>query len=272
MIFSDSSGMCWTANCPTDQLTAAATWMQAIGTTLTFIVAGVAAFWAWKQVGEARRLRELQAEPFVTLSLKIVNGDGVELVIENIGTTVAHTVRFEFFPEYAPAANFQGFEPSKTKLWKEGVPTLVPGQRIALVIDRLQPRHDSASLPQSYNVIVTCRGERKLNLLKRVYCRMRRREAVRIYSRKYILDFEAYYGHGEIERIGLAEISTALSEIGSTLGSMVELPRSRLKVSAYYGEKKIRAPGETIGGKPKEPARRTRGEIASDRRRKRRGR
>src|SRR5687767_13370 len=65
---------------------------------LTFLVLLAAALVAWRQVNEARRLREDQARPFVVIDFDAWGGTITELKIANLGTTLARNVRFEFTP------------------------------------------------------------------------------------------------------------------------------------------------------------------------------
>jgi hypothetical protein len=53
---------------------------------------------AWRQVREARRLREQQTRPFVVIDFEVAQNAIVFLPISNIGTTLARDVRFEIEP------------------------------------------------------------------------------------------------------------------------------------------------------------------------------
>jgi hypothetical protein len=71
--------------------------VQAIAVALQLGVLIVAALFAWRQVGEARKLREDQARPFVMVDFD-VRDHMIFLVVSNIGESVAKDVCFEVEP------------------------------------------------------------------------------------------------------------------------------------------------------------------------------
>ena len=88
------------------------------------LVLVVAAAVAWRQVREARRLREDQSRPFVVIDFE-VEGMLFFLRISNIGTTLARNVRFEINPPLSSAIE-NPF--SEMQILRDGAPTLAPGR------------------------------------------------------------------------------------------------------------------------------------------------
>jgi hypothetical protein len=72
-------------------------WTASDWAGLQFVVLVVAALVAYRQVSEARRLREEQARPFVLIDVVVWNTIA-EFTITNSGATIARNVRFEFNP------------------------------------------------------------------------------------------------------------------------------------------------------------------------------
>jgi hypothetical protein len=69
---------------------------------LTFLVVAIGAFVAWRQVNEARKLREEQARPFVALDFEPSGAENIiNLKIANLGKTIACNVKFQFDPPLA---------------------------------------------------------------------------------------------------------------------------------------------------------------------------
>jgi hypothetical protein len=103
-----------------------------------------AAFVAWRQVREARILREAQAQPFVVVDLAIEERDqSLRIIIENIGATIATNVRVSFEPQLESSLDTHGggvVPPRDLKALKEGIPSLPPGKRIAIFLDMFQER------------------------------------------------------------------------------------------------------------------------------------
>src|ERR1700723_3494589 len=81
-----------------DAWTAIATW-AAVCIALGAAIVGL------RQLGEAKRLREAQAQPYVVVFTDDAAGDpqNVDLVIKNFGTTAATNVRVKFSTPLASA-------------------------------------------------------------------------------------------------------------------------------------------------------------------------
>lgn len=122
---------------------------------LQFLVLVAAAIFAWRQSGEARRLRLERSRPHVLIDL-VVWETVAEFRITNIGTTVARKVRFAFDP---PLVSSRDDEPTNvplaaTNLFKHGIPSMAPGKVIDGLFDQL-PQRMKRGLPDDYEVTVS---------------------------------------------------------------------------------------------------------------------
>lgn len=156
----------------------------AIATVAVYIVLGV---FAWRQIREARRLREEQARlaresqeeqarlareswaeqarqarelqeeqarPFVIVDFE--PGFLVYLIVENIGRTMARNVTI------TPDKPFESTLPipreiDETPLFREPIPALPPGKKIRVLFDSAPARLNS-DLPRAYDVTVRYEG------------------------------------------------------------------------------------------------------------------
>jgi hypothetical protein len=122
---------------------------------LTFLVIAIGAFVAWRQVREARKLREEQARPFVVLDFEPSGAQNmINLKITNLGKTIARNVKFQFDPPLTTAKDERaGWTPiADLALFKNGIPSLPPGKVITLFFDDFGVRK-GAGLPAQYGVV-----------------------------------------------------------------------------------------------------------------------
>jgi hypothetical protein len=178
------------------QWTAAATMAYAV-------IAAVAAVVVYFQVREARKTREQQARPFVVVDVQPsrVWGNILNLVVENVGTTVAHDVHITFSP--AVETSRKGYDLAGSALLSDGIPTLPPRRRIEVLFDVSHERKKT-SLPTRYDVVVTFRDARH-----------RAQEPLR-----YVIDFAYLYGLQRIEELGMHHAAKALRGLDRTLAGM----------------------------------------------------
>jgi hypothetical protein len=173
----------WIGHIGADQWTAAA----ACGTFLVALGAGITAAF---QLGEARRLRLEQAQPYVVVFLEAgPAGDiWVDLVVKNFGVTAATDVRVEITQLdhvlEVPAS----------------IPTLVPGQEWRTLWDGIHRRKDVA-LPSEYRAAVTFRDSRG-------------RES---FDATYLLDWETLR-RTSVTVYGTHDAAEALIEINKKVG------------------------------------------------------
>jgi hypothetical protein len=141
----------------------------------TFVVALVAAGFALLQVNAARRLREEQTRPFVVVDFD-ARSIIVDLVIENVGPTLAQNVHLAFDPPLV--SSLKSNDLSKNPALVYGFPTLVPGKKIRILFDRYPDRLTSG-LPMTFNVEVSYAGPTG---------KARRKTRRKTYSEPYVLD------------------------------------------------------------------------------------
>lgn len=133
-----------------------ATW-SALAAWTTALILVVTARNALSQVREARRLREEQSRPFVTIDFEVPSASLVNLVIQNVGKTVARDVTFEF--DQAPQRALErdraegGTTFAESLLLTRGIPSLPPGKVVTTFFDSFLQRKEE-EFPDSYTVTV----------------------------------------------------------------------------------------------------------------------
>ena len=116
------------------------------------VVLVAAALFARAQVREARELRAEQARPFVVVDFELDRRPLINLVVANLGKTMARNVRITVDPPLRSTVYDSFGSPiGKLKLFTEVVPSLAPGKRIVLLFDSV-PQRTEAGLPDSYQV------------------------------------------------------------------------------------------------------------------------
>ena len=190
-----------------------AEWWTAAGTVATAVVATLGAGFAAWQVWEFRRTRDEEARPFVIVDIQPSPVDIrlMNLVVENVGRTVARNVRLSVesplessLPDLPP--------PSDSILLTEGIPMMPPGRRIEPLLDRRNER-DSADLPQRYDVTVELDDARG-----------RRQE-----PQKYVLDLTQLVGLRHVRLLGVHHVADALQTLANEYTRATD-EQGRLKV------------------------------------------
>lgn len=138
-------------------------WIAAFGAVGTLVVALAAAGYAFSQVQEARQLRLDQARPFVVVDFEPspVGHPFMDLVIQNIGTTLAQDVRITFDPplkttfdkDSGPIPPLAG-----ASLFAHPIPSIPPGKRYAVLFDHMPDRFNRLDLTRRYRVNVELSG------------------------------------------------------------------------------------------------------------------
>jgi len=125
--------------------------LAAWATVGIYIVIGL---FAWRQVHEARKLREEQARPFVIVDFE--PSFLVYLTVENLGRTMARDVSIQF--DKPLQTTLQGrSELDESPLFRLPIPTLPPGKKIRVLFDQFPARLE-AGLPLTYDVKLRYRG------------------------------------------------------------------------------------------------------------------
>jgi hypothetical protein len=123
--------------------------VSAIAVIAQLVVLVAAAAFAWRQVREAKQLREAQTRPFVVIDFEVENFLAF-LTVTNIGTTLARDVRFEIDP---PLQTKIENPLAEMKMLRDGIPTLAPRKTIRTLFDSLVNR-EPGELPDTYAVVV----------------------------------------------------------------------------------------------------------------------
>jgi hypothetical protein len=112
-------------------------------------VLAAAAIFAWRQVGEARRLGEQQARPFVIVDFDVE--DFLFFIeVTNLGATLARDVRVSIDPPLGSAINTTDERMTQLKIFTEGIPTLAPGKKIRTLFDSaIERKPDEGKYPIS---------------------------------------------------------------------------------------------------------------------------
>lgn len=183
--------------------------IAAIAACAQAVVLVVAAIIAFRQVQEARRVREEQAQPYVIVSLQTDPASPfmLNLIIENMGKTVAREVFVTFEPQLISSLDKDG-DPNRLSEWtalKEGIRTLVPGQSMSTLVDSLMIRYAGGGSPQ---------------LREKVRATVRYTgdgESPKRYRYDYDLDFNVFFGQHWIGRKGIDDLVKSVDEIRKTL-------------------------------------------------------
>jgi hypothetical protein len=109
-------------------------------------------FVAWRQL-------RAQLRPFVVVDLDI-QPPFVQLVISNLGSSLARDVQFEFTPPLESSmASARGKTPiGDVSLFRDGIPSLAPRKRLFVLFDDGRTRTDAA-LPDRFDVTLSYRGD-----------------------------------------------------------------------------------------------------------------
>ncbi len=130
----------------------AETW-SAVAAWATVAIAAIAGAVAVRQVGEARKLRRQQAQPYVAVFMDRNGADPklVDLVLRNFGTTAATEITLDIDP---PPKRAAASEVGHGDVWlPDRIPTLVPGQEWRQLWDSTPQRVD-AKLPDRHDALV----------------------------------------------------------------------------------------------------------------------
>ncbi|WP_174534325.1 hypothetical protein [Micromonospora chalcea] len=189
---------------------------------ITAWVAIAAAVFAYQQVKHARRLREDQAQPFVVVSLKPspVWANAINLVVENIGNTLARDVLLSFDRPIESKARTGDI--NESTLLKEGVRVMPPGMKFETLFDLSHVRKDSG-LPMQYVARASFFGPRSSGRAKRE-------------TLEFVLDMNVFYGLEGFRESGLHEAARSLRDIRKIMAGWTRRQRLGVSVSDedYY--------------------------------------
>jgi archaellum component FlaF (FlaF/FlaG flagellin family) len=183
--------------------------ITAIATCAQAALLIVAAIIAYRQVQEARRVREEQAQPYVVVSLETDPSSPflLNLAIRNMGKTVAREVFVTFEPEIVSALDKEasGNRIAEWAALKDGIRTLAPGQSMSTMVDSLLERYAgeaSTRLPGKFRATVRYKDDRR---------------SPENYSYEYDLDFDVFFGSHWVGRKSLDDLVKSIDKIRSTV-------------------------------------------------------
>ncbi|SOD98781.1 hypothetical protein SAMN06272739_2030 [Blastococcus haudaquaticus] len=193
---------------------------SAFGTNVTAFIAVAAGLVAWRQLREARKLREEQAQPYVVCYAEKTPGhdQSVDIVIRNFGTTVARDVELTVQPSLMRSGH-AGREPEQVHLPAQ-IPALVPGQEWRTWWDLGTARVDFPDLPDRHDVLVTYQDSKGKPLP----------------STPSVLDWRDFSTREWLVTKGVHEIATALQEIRRTVKSFQNSGRGGMAVFVRDGD------------------------------------
>ena len=188
---------------------------QAAATVAAVVVALVAVIYAKRQwtsaqaqIHEARvreeERKEERARPFVVVDFEpsAASGNLIDLVIENVGATLAKNVRFQFDPELVSSMDTDGgYGLSKSVLFTHGIPALPPGKRISALFDVSHKRLE-AGLPPTFRVTVHSEDAQG-----------RAQEPL-----EYVLDLNFRYGLRRVDVKTVHDVAKSMKEIEKAVG------------------------------------------------------
>lgn len=173
--------------------------LQTIFIGLQLLVLIAAAFFGRRQLNEAKELREAQTRPFVVIDLGSSAHTLFDLVVKNIGPTLARDVRFNFDPPIKSTDD--DLDPNKIKMFREGISTLAPGKEIRTLFEKGPARHES-DLPDTYEVTV----------------RYTDQSGKRHYLETIDLDFGLYWDRLTVSRRDIHDLHKQLETIAKEIG------------------------------------------------------
>lgn len=197
---------------------------SALGTCATAVIAVLAAGVAWRQVREARRLREEQAQPYVAVFMEssTVSQQFTDLVVKNFGSTAAYEVKVSFEPSLQRSReNGNGVEDVHVPTVLR---TLVPLQEWRCFWDH-GPSRVKTDLPDLYEAEVSYYSS---------YGKNRRRYHVF----RYQLDYGARHNTMYVVQYGIHDAAKSMREIRDHIKGWTEWPKKGLSVFMRDGDAK----------------------------------
>jgi hypothetical protein len=120
------------------------------------LLLSLAAVLGWRQLAHAKDLRDAQTRPFVVVDLGSSRQSFFDLVVTNIGSTMARDVTFEFDPPMVTSKKHTDIY--ELKAFQHGISTLPPGKEFRTLLD-FGPARFKEKLPDLYRVRITYRGD-----------------------------------------------------------------------------------------------------------------
>jgi hypothetical protein len=188
----------------TEEWSALASLIGAVASVGTLVVAVVAVLAAFRQVKEARILREEQAQPYVVVYFEPSRASSIhfDLVVRNIGQTAAQDVSIAFEPALASTLDDDELKRAEANFLQHGIPMLPPNMEYRMLFDDGPKRYDRHDLPRRYTATVGFQARHK----------ERQREID-----SFVLDIDTFFGYEMLTIYGEHHSAKALREIASIM-------------------------------------------------------
>lgn len=175
---------------------------QALAAWATAGIAAAAGVIALRQLGEARRLRLEQAQPYVVAYMEpsVADPTFMDLVFRNFGTTAAFDVKIDIQPRPQRAMRVGPMGEGTDLFLPSPIPVLVPGQEWRTLWDDMRDRGNS-DLPDRHDAEVSYKDSQGRGPI----------------AFEYVLDWATYRDRGHVVVYGIHHIAKALREIESKL-------------------------------------------------------
>lgn len=131
-------------------------WVASAISILTLIVLTVTLIYIARQANEAARIRLEQARPHVVVHFAFSQGILVQIVIRNIGRTIARDIHLTWDRPLTSTLFGTRFE--KMAAFTSGIPSLAPAQEIRVHFDSLPKRVETPEMPMTYACTVAYAG------------------------------------------------------------------------------------------------------------------
>ena len=158
------------------------------------LLISLAAVFGWRQLAHAKDLRDAQTRPFVVIDLGSSRQGFFDLVVTNIGSTMARDVTFEFDPPMVTSKKYMDIY--ELKAFEAGISTLPPGKEFRTLLDFGPPRYEE-KLPDFYRVKVNYRGDPG----DRTYAEEMDLDFALYWNRRYITLRDIHDVHRQLETI-----------------------------------------------------------------------
>lgn len=185
-------------------------WVTASAAVVALVFAALAARAAFAQAGEARTLREEQAAPYVVVDVELSPASSmyIDLVVRNIGKTVARDVRIAFMPALKSTLDDRDFPRAAAGFLTRAIPAMPPGREYRMLLESGPGLHES-DLPRVYQVGVSFEGVGGPHELM------------------HEIDLNLFYNFESLSVYGVHDIATQLRDILSQLKRWQSPGRSR---------------------------------------------
>ncbi|MCF7547428.1 hypothetical protein [Pseudonocardia sp. WMMC193] len=160
---------------------------------LALVSAGCAAYFAYHQLVLARTLREEKARPFVVVDVVPAQHPFTELIIKNVGETLARDVKVVFDPPLVTTLDDENMTIGGSHALQSGIPSLPPGREYRMLFEHMPDRYAREDLPRRYEVTINASGRRgpEEPLVQ-------------------VLDLDVFYGYQKLEQYGVHHIAKSL--------------------------------------------------------------